>query len=104
MAASQMSEVIQHLCRAVLLRDGAGLTDEQLLEDYISRRDEAALAALVRRHGPMIWGCAAVSCVTTTMPKTLFKRPSSSSSARRRPSLQGSCLPTGSMGLLTRRR
>ncbi len=56
MATSQMSAVIQHLRRAVLLRDGAGLTDGQLLEDYLSRRDEAALAALVRRHGPMVWG------------------------------------------------
>ena len=56
MATSQMSEVIQHLRRTVLLRDGAGLTDGQLLEDFISRRDEAALAALVRRHGPMVWG------------------------------------------------
>ena len=55
MATSQMSGFIQHLRRAVLLRDGAGLTDGQLLEDYISR-DEAALAALVRRHGPMVWG------------------------------------------------
>jgi len=56
MAIGQMSEVIQHLRRAVLLRDGAGLTDGQLLEDYISRREEAALAALVCRHGPMVWG------------------------------------------------
>jgi RNA polymerase sigma factor (sigma-70 family) len=56
MANSQMSGVLQHLRRAVLLRDGAGLTDGQLLEDYIRRRDEAALAALVRRHGPMVWG------------------------------------------------
>jgi RNA polymerase sigma-70 factor (ECF subfamily) len=40
----------------VLLCDGAGLTDGQLLEGYVSRRDEAALAALVRRHGPMVWG------------------------------------------------
>jgi RNA polymerase sigma factor (sigma-70 family) len=56
MATSQMSEVIQHIRRAVLLRDGAGMTDGQLLEDYISRRDEAALAALVHRHGPMVWG------------------------------------------------
>ena len=56
MPTSQMSEVIQHLRRTVLLRDGAGLTDGQLLEDYLSRRDEAALAALVRRHGPMVWG------------------------------------------------
>src|SRR2546421_9556621 len=55
MARSPMSEVIQRLRRTVLLRDGAGLTDGQLLEDYLSRRDEAALAALVRRHGPMVW-------------------------------------------------
>jgi RNA polymerase sigma factor (sigma-70 family) len=54
MAASQMTMVIQHLRR--VLPDGAGLTDEQLLVDYISSRDEAALAALVRRHGPMVWG------------------------------------------------
>jgi RNA polymerase sigma factor (sigma-70 family) len=56
MATNQMSEVIQHLRRTVLVREGAGLTDGQLLEDYLSRRDEAALAALVHRHGPMVWG------------------------------------------------
>ena len=56
MVTNQMSGVIQHLRRTVLLRDWAGLTDGQLLEDYISRRDEAALAALVWRHGPMVWG------------------------------------------------
>ncbi|MCI0460899.1 MAG: sigma-70 family RNA polymerase sigma factor, partial [Gemmataceae bacterium] len=56
MVTGQLNGVIQHLRRAVLLRDGAGMTDGQLLEDYISRRDEAALAALVQRHGPMVWG------------------------------------------------
>src|SRR5437868_9130275 len=56
MATSQMSEVIRHLGGAGLLRKGAGLTDGQLLGDYLSRRDEAALAALVWRHGPMVWG------------------------------------------------
>jgi RNA polymerase sigma factor (sigma-70 family) len=56
MATSQSSEVIQHLRGAVFLREGAGLTDRQLLEDYLSRREEAALAALVYRHGPMVWG------------------------------------------------
>ena len=56
MATSQINEVIQHLGRTVLLRDGAGLTDGQLLESFISRREEAAAAALVRRHGPMVWG------------------------------------------------
>src|SRR5438132_9446021 len=56
MATSPMSEVLQHLRRAVLLRDGAGLTDGQLLEDYLSRHEEAALAVLVQRHGAMVWG------------------------------------------------
>src|SRR5215510_5167446 len=56
MAISQMSEVIQHLRRAVLLREVAGLTDGQLLKDYLGHRHEAALAALVQRHGPMVWG------------------------------------------------
>jgi RNA polymerase sigma factor (sigma-70 family) len=56
MSISQMTEMIQHVRRAVLLSDGAGLTDGQLLESFISRREEAALAALVRRHSPMVWG------------------------------------------------
>ena len=56
MANSLMSEVISHLHRAVRLRDGTGLTDGQLLEAYISRGEVAALAALVQRHGPMVWG------------------------------------------------
>ena len=56
MATSQMNGVIQHLRKSVLVRDGAGPTDGQLLEDYLSRRNEVALAALVRRHGPLVWG------------------------------------------------
>lgn len=56
MATSKMREVIHHLLKIVHLREGVGLTDGQLLEDYISRREEAALAALVHRHGPMVWG------------------------------------------------
>ena len=54
MATGQTSEVIRHLRRAVLLPDGAGLTDGQLLESFVSQRDEAAFGALVRRHGPMV--------------------------------------------------
>jgi RNA polymerase sigma factor (sigma-70 family) len=56
MATGQMSEVIQHLRRFMLLRDGAGLNDGQLLDEFISRQDESALTALVGRHGPMVWG------------------------------------------------
>src|SRR5262249_60240728 len=31
-------------------------TDGQLLDAYVARRDGAAFAELVRRHGPMVWG------------------------------------------------
>ncbi len=55
MATGQLSVAIQHLRRAMLRKDGAELTDAQLLQDYLSRRDEAALAAIVGRHGPMVW-------------------------------------------------
>jgi RNA polymerase sigma factor (sigma-70 family) len=34
----------------------AGWTDAQLVESYLSRRDEAAFEALLCRHGPMVWG------------------------------------------------
>jgi RNA polymerase sigma factor (sigma-70 family) len=56
MATQHISEVLQHLRRAVLLRDGASLTDGQLLERFLNIRDQSALAVLVRRHGPMVWG------------------------------------------------
>jgi RNA polymerase sigma factor (sigma-70 family) len=55
MATSPMSDVLRQFRRAVLVRD-AGLTDGQLLESFISRRDEPAIEALIRRHGPMVWG------------------------------------------------
>jgi RNA polymerase sigma factor (sigma-70 family) len=55
-ATSQMDSVIDSLRRAVLAEDEAGRTDAQLLECFISCRDEATVAALVRRHGPMVWG------------------------------------------------
>jgi DNA-directed RNA polymerase specialized sigma24 family protein len=56
MPASQISAVIQHLRRAGVLQDAAQWTDGQLLETFVNGRDQAALEALVRRHGPMVWG------------------------------------------------
>src|SRR5262249_17673241 len=56
MATNSMRTILQHLRSAVLLRDGAGMTDAQLLHSFAAHRDEAAFAALVRRHAPMVWG------------------------------------------------
>jgi RNA polymerase sigma factor (sigma-70 family) len=50
------SNVIQQLRRTVLLQDGAGLTDGELLGCFVEHRDDAAFAALVKRHGPLVWG------------------------------------------------
>jgi RNA polymerase sigma factor (sigma-70 family) len=50
-----MNRLTEHLRRSVL-HDGAGRTDGQLLDSFIQHKDKAALAALVRRHGPMVWG------------------------------------------------
>jgi RNA polymerase sigma factor (sigma-70 family) len=56
MATGQMNRVIQYLRGTMGPRDGAGLSDAQLLTAYLSRHDQAALAALVHRHGPLVWG------------------------------------------------
>ncbi len=56
MATRQTGRVVHHLRRAALLRDGAGLTDGQLLECFLHCHDEAAFEAIVRRHGPMVMG------------------------------------------------
>jgi RNA polymerase sigma factor (sigma-70 family) len=56
LAASQLRTVIHHLRKNVLADSAAALTDGQLLEAFINRKDEAAFEALVRRHGPMVLG------------------------------------------------
>src|ERR1700730_11936222 len=51
-----MHNILRHIRRAALRQAGEGLTDGQLLECFVTRRDEAAFEALVRRHGPMVLG------------------------------------------------
>ena len=34
----------------------AGLDERQLLERFVTKHDEAAFAALVSLHGPLVWG------------------------------------------------
>jgi RNA polymerase sigma factor (sigma-70 family) len=56
MATSPRSPVIEHLRQTLRLQDAAALTDAHLLEHFLAHRDEAAFAALVQRHGPMVLG------------------------------------------------
>ena len=42
-------------CRLEVRPDGGGMTDAELLVRFSSSRDNNALAALVRRHAPMVW-------------------------------------------------
>lgn len=55
MATGPMSTVLQHL-RTLFGRDGAEMTDGELLTLFLHGREEAPLAALVRRHAAMVWG------------------------------------------------
>ena len=78
----------------------AGLTDGQLLERFASRRAddaEAAFAALVSRHGPMVRRTCR-SLLPMPMTRTMLSRPRFSSS-RERPARSGApnCSATGSM-------
>jgi hypothetical protein len=45
-----MHGIVQRLSRATL----AGLTDRELLVALVTRRDEVAFEALLRRHGPLV--------------------------------------------------
>ncbi len=56
MPTSHVNHAMQQLRGVIFQHNAAGLTDAQLLESYLACRDEAAFAALLRRHGPMVWG------------------------------------------------
>src|SRR5437764_1052219 len=54
MSSARAGHVLQHIRRLGASRPGAAPSDAQLLERFTSQRDQAAFAALVRRHGPMV--------------------------------------------------
>ena len=55
MATSPLSVALRQL-RTTCGDAGTGVTDGELLDRFVTHRDDAAVAALVRRHAPMVWG------------------------------------------------
>src|SRR5262249_10071738 len=56
MATGQANAALRPLRKLVALPGLEGLNDGQLLERFVDAREEAAFAALVRRHGPLVLG------------------------------------------------
>jgi len=56
MADGQRGDVLQHVRKLLDAQSLEQLTDGELLERFLSRKEEAAFAVLVRRHGPMVLG------------------------------------------------
>jgi RNA polymerase sigma factor (sigma-70 family) len=56
MASAQLSSVLRHMRRAVLLSESAAQSDGDLLNRYLIERDDAAFESLLKRHGAMVLG------------------------------------------------
>jgi RNA polymerase sigma factor (sigma-70 family) len=55
MGTRQLRQVVQHLCRVIDPLGDGQLSDAELLQRWVSQRDEAAFEVLVWRHGPLVW-------------------------------------------------
>src|SRR4051812_25177691 len=61
MTARRLQSALGQLCKMLGVQHAGLLPDQQLLERFLAESDEAAFAALVERHGPMVLGvCRAV--------------------------------------------
>src|SRR5262249_50660520 len=55
MTDAQPGQVLRYVRRLALPAQAEALSDAQLLERFRSTRDEAAFAALLQRHGGLVW-------------------------------------------------
>src|SRR5262245_59740927 len=55
MPSSQPNLVLRYIRKVATAESAPGPADRELLERFSTRGDEAAFAALVRRHGPMVF-------------------------------------------------
>jgi RNA polymerase sigma factor (sigma-70 family) len=53
---TELGNSIRQFHHVERVRDADSRSDEELLDGFVARRDEAAFEALVRRHGPMVLG------------------------------------------------
>jgi RNA polymerase sigma factor (sigma-70 family) len=56
MATGPIGKVLQHLRHRAGAEGTAALSDRQLLERFLAQQEDAAFAALVQRHGPLVLG------------------------------------------------
>jgi RNA polymerase sigma factor (sigma-70 family) len=56
MPESASSDLLRFLQKACALQGTCDLSDRELLERFLSNRDEGAFTFLVRRHGPVLFG------------------------------------------------
>src|SRR5262249_52234661 len=56
MGSGPLGTVLRELRCAVWSHGAAELSDVQLLQCFVNDGEDAAFAALVKRHGPLVWG------------------------------------------------
>jgi DNA-directed RNA polymerase specialized sigma24 family protein len=56
MTPRDLGTVVHELRRVLLRREHKDLTDAELLDSFVTQRDEVTFEVLVRRHGPMVIG------------------------------------------------